>query len=306
MEANATHVAVLMAVKNGSVYLPEQIDSIINQQDCQITLFISDDCSSDGSMELLQQYEKNVSNIKLLPKTDAMGSAALNFYRLIVDVKTDDFDYIAFSDQDDIWLPNKLSRHIQLAREHSADGVSSNVTAFWPNGRKQLLNKAQPQRELDYLFESAGPGCTFLMTPRLISKVREHLLQENSLAKTVALHDWLTYAICRASGWRWIIDFQSSVHYRQHQSNVLGANVGLHAKWSRILRLKEQWYRSEIIKVTSIINTIAPNSEASKLIAMLENKTGKNRLKLLGILPRARRKTADRWLLAGAILFGLF
>lgn len=306
MEANATHVAVLMAVKNGSVYLPEQIDSIINQQDCQITLFISDDCSSDGSMELLQQYEKNVSNIKLLPKTDAMGSAALNFYRLIVDVKTDDFDYIAFSDQDDIWLPNKLSRHIQLAREHSADGVSSNVTAFWPNGRKQLLNKAQPQRELDYLFESAGPGCTFLMTPRLISKVREHLLQENSLAKTVALHDWLTYAICRASGWRWIIDFQSSVHYRQHQSNVLGANVGLHAKWSRILRLKEQWYRSEIIKVTSIINTIAPNSEASKLIAMLKNKTGKNRLKLLGILPRARRKTADRWLLAGAILFGLF
>ena len=64
------------------------------------------------------------------------------------------------------------------------------------------------------------------MTPWLVSKVREQLLDAHSPAKNVALHDWLTYAVCRAHGKRWVIDDKSSVKYRQHGNNVVGANVG--------------------------------------------------------------------------------
>jgi rhamnosyltransferase len=306
MKTKATHVAVLMAVKNGLSYLPEQIDSILNQQTCQVTLFISDDCSTDGSLEYCQQLAHDYKATNFLPKINPLGSAALNFYRLIVDVNTDGFDYIALSDQDDIWLPEKLSRHIRIAQESGADGVSSNVKAFWPDGRERLLDKAQPQRELDYLFESAGPGCSFLMTPRLISKVREQLLDEKSPAKDTALHDWLIYAICRSHGWQWVIDPLPSVLYRQHHSNVLGANVGIGAKWSRLIKLKQHWYRAEVTKIAIISNTISPQIRVNQLIDLLENSSFLKQLKLIGFVPQARRKAVDRWMLAVAILLRFF
>ncbi|CAG7857560.1 rhamnosyltransferase [biofilm metagenome] len=306
MKTKATHVAVLMAVKNGLAYLQEQIDSILKQQNCRVTLFISDDCSTDGSLEYCRQLAQEDNAITILPKANLFGSAALNFYRLILDVNTDGYDYIALADQDDIWLPDKLNRHIKLAQEHAADGVSSNVTAFWPDGREQLLDKAQPQRELDYLFESAGPGCTFLMTPRLISEVRSQLQDKNSPAKDTSLHDWLIYAICRSHGWRWVIDSMPSVHYRQHHSNVLGANVGISAKWSRLLKLKQHWYRGEVLKIASISYKISTSPKSRQLIYLLINKTIVSQLKLLRYVPHSRRRTFDRLLLAGAILLGVF
>lgn len=306
MKANATHVAVLMAVKNGLAYLPEQIDSILKQKNCEVSLFISDDCSTDGSLAFCQQLAQTNKAIHVLSMTKPLGSAALNFYRMIVDVNADAFDYIALSDQDDLWLPEKLSRHIRFAQESGADGVSSNVTAFWPDGRQRLLDKAQPQRELDYLFQSAGPGCTFLMTPRLISKVQEQLLDKTSPAKDTALHDWLIYAICRSNGWKWVIDPLPSVLYRQHRSNVFGANVGISAKWSRLLKLKQHWYRGEVVKIATIAHKISPKLIVNQLIGFLENKSFINQLKLLGYLQQARRKTLDRLLLAGAIILGIF
>jgi len=120
-----------------------------------------------------------------------------------------------------------------MSKSYGADGVSSNVLAFWPDGKQKLIHKAQPQREFDYLFESAGPGCTFLMTPWLINKVKDLLLDESGVAGHVALHDWLVYAVCRASGKKWVIDKTPSMLYRQHGSNEFGANHGIRAKYAR-------------------------------------------------------------------------
>lgn len=295
-----------MAVKNGLPYLPQQIDSILNQKQCKVSVFISDDLSTDGSGGLLQQYTLTKDNIRVLPTTLASGSAAKNFYRLILEIDISGFDYFAFSDQDDIWYPDKLMRHIQLAREHDADGVSSNVIAFWPDGRECLLQKAQTQRELDFLFESAGPGCTFLMTPWLIGKLREQLLDNNNPAKDAALHDWLTYAVCRGSGRKWIIDGKPSVKYRQHRTNVVGANIGITAKWARLQKLRQRWYRNEVIKIAKVCYKISPKPDVDRLIELLQSKSFYSRLKLLGYLPQTRRKLLDRLLLAGAVLLGLF
>ncbi len=306
MKNDATNVAVLMAVKNGLAYLPAQIDSILNQHGCQVTLFISDDGSTDGSLHCLQQYAKKANNIKLLPKVKPLGSAAKNFYRLITEVETNGFAYVALSDQDDIWLPDKLSRHIKLAQKHHADGISSNVTAFWPDGRERLLDKAQPQRELDYLFESAGPGCTFLMSPWLIGKMREQLLDGVSPAKEIIYHDLLTYSVCRAYGHKWLIDPAPSVKYRQHQSNELGANVGVGAKWLRLLKLRQSCFRDEVIKLAKVSYKVSANPNIRQLIEILKNKNFSSQIRLLLLLPKTRRKTSDRLMLAGAILLGLF
>jgi rhamnosyltransferase len=299
-------VAVFLATFNGASWISEQIESILNQKGVDATVYISDDFSQDETYGYLEKLAKNQSQIKILPQKVRLGSAGKNFYRLIKDVSIVGYDFVAFADQDDIWESDKLIRHIKLARRYGADGVSSNVMSFWPNGRKKLIDKAQPQIELDYLFESAGPGCTFLMTPWLVNKVREQLVDENSLAKEVTLHDWLTYAVCRAYGHKWLIDTVPSVQYRQHQSNVVGANVGFKAKLARLQKLRQGWYRKEVAKIAQVCNRIAPNNATNRLLFLLGSKDCFSQLRLLSYISKARRNLVDRGLLATSIVVGFF
>jgi rhamnosyltransferase len=299
-------IIVLLATCNGVDWIDEQLSSVFKQLEVDVRVFASDDCSDDATNAKLEEIATNEPRLRLLPKMTKQGSAGKNFYRLMQDVDLSDCDYIAFSDQDDIWKADKLIRHVQLAKQYSADGISSNVLAFWPDGSEKLIDKAQPQRELDYLFESAGPGCTFLITPWLVSKVREQLLEDASPAKDVTLHDWLTYAICRAHGHKWVIDSQPSVRYRQHGNNVLGANVGLKAKLARLQKLRHGWYRKEVAKITQVCIGIAPNNETNKLLVLLNSKSYFSQLKLLAYVPKARRSLVDRCLLATSIVLGLF
>jgi rhamnosyltransferase len=299
-------IAVLMASYNGLAWLPEQLDSILNQQNIDVSLYISDDFSQDGSYEYLQQRSAQDGRVQLLPLTNKFGSAGRNFYRLIQDVDVSDYDYIAYADQDDIWDLDKLIRHVKLIQLHRLDGVSSNVMAFWPNGKQKLINKSKPQREFDYLFESAGPGCTFLMTPWLVAKLKYLLTAPFSIAREVALHDWLAYAVCRASGRKWLIDEIPTVQYRQHMSNVLGANSGVSAKINRIKMISEGWYRQEVLKIINVCLTLSSNNSFSHLREYLTNLSFKTRFSLLSFVGEARRSFTDRIFFAISILVGLF
>lgn len=144
------------------------------------------------------------------------------------------------------------------------------------------------------------------MTPWLVNKVREQLMDKGSLASEVALHDWLTYAICRSYGHKWIVDNASSVMYRQHQVNVVGANVGISAKWKRLQKLNDNWYRLEVLKIAKIARSISSHTDVNHLINLLESKNIFTQLKLLTYISESRRKFIDRLLLACAMLIGLF
>ena len=299
-------VAVLMATFNGMHWLQEQLDSILMQADVSVTLFISDDCSDDGSREWLQALAQNEPHIIMLPQVERTYSAGKNFYRLISDVNTDNFDYIAFADQDDIWHTDKLVRHIGLLIQNNAAAVSSNILAFWPDGTERLIVKSQPQRLCDFIFESAGPGCSFLMTPWLINMVRKQLADANSQARFVELHDWLTYAVCRAYGARWIIDPKPSLHYRQHQANVVGANSGLAAKWSRLLKFRQGWYRSEVIKVSHVCASISADPKLTIISNLVADLSILSNYKLILMVGEARRSLIDRLVLALCLLLFIF
>jgi rhamnosyltransferase len=287
-------VAVLMATFNGERWLQPQVDSILAQRNVNVTLYVSDDQSSDGTWELLQAIAVQDDRVRLLKRDLKFGRAGKNFYRLIHELDLQHYDSIAFSDQDDVWEPEKLHLQATALKVHQADGVSSNVEAFWENGRRKLINKAQPQRKLDYLFESAGPGCTFLMTPWLVTKLKETLNDPASLAEDVALHDWLAYAICRTHKRKWHIDNVSTVQYRQHNSNVLGANAGIKAKLARIRKLNSGWYRQEIIKIASICARLSGDQDALIISNSLEMRRYSG---LLPYLSEARRKWTDRMFL---------
>lgn len=302
-------VAVLLASFNGLAWLPSQLKSILNQLEVEVSIFISDDFSQDDSYAYLQGCSLLDPRVHLLPRITKFGSAGKNFYRLIRDVDISGYDYVGYADQDDIWQQDKLISHIMLMQENEVDGVSSNVLAFWNNGKRKLINKSQPQRALDHLFESPGPGCTFLMTPWLVNTVKSLLNNSSSIAREVALHDWLAYAVCRAAGRKWLIDTRPSVQYRQHSHNVLGANSGAKAKLARINKMADGWYRGEVLKVVKVCSEISGQTEIQQLnqiYTCLKHSNLKSRFGLLRFVKEARRSLIDRLFLAFSILASLF
>jgi rhamnosyltransferase len=299
-------IAVLIATYNGKKWLSEQVTSILQQEDVDLTLFVSDDHSTDGTMEFMKQLAESDSRIIVLPQIERMGSAGKNFYRLVCDVEISDFDYVAFADQDDLWNHDKLSRHVNLIQSENAECISSNVMAFWPDGSKRLIRKSQPQRLHDFIFESAGPGCSFLMTPWLVDKLREEIQSTNSPAKNVLMHDWLTYAICRAYQRRWFIDPLPSLMYRQHENNVMGANSGIKAIVNRLRKINDGWYRDEVSKICDVALRISKDPKYIRLSGLIKSRTVLSQVQLIPYVFEGRRNLIDRYVLILCILAFIF
>lgn len=299
-------IAVLMATYNGKQWLSEQVGSILQQVGVDLTLFVSDDHSTDGTLEYLNELAQSDSRVLLLPKRVRMGSAGKNFYRLVCDVDISGFDYVAFADQDDLWNLDKITCHVSLIKAQNAECVSSNVMAFWPDGSQKLIRKSQPQKSHDFIFEAAGPGCSFLMTRWLVTKLRQELQSINNPAKNVVMHDWLTYAICRAYKRKWVIDAAPSLMYRQHANNVIGANSGIKAIVNRLRKINDGWYRGEVTKICDVAVGINPDPKLIKLSGLLKARTLLSQLQLFPYVFQGRRKFVDRVVLGLTIIFFVF
>ncbi len=246
-------VCILLATYNGKNYIINQINSILSQKSVLVDLFISDDFSDDGTFELISDHYGFQNNIFILSRVLRYGSAGKNFFSLIRRVDFSKYDYIAFADQDDVWYPDKLISSIDHLNSSNASGLSSCVTAFWADGKRKFVNKSYPQCNFDYMFESPGPGCTFLLSIRLAEAFKERLLKNISLFDKVFYHDWAIYAFSRNYGFKWIILPISTLDYRQHDDNETGVNFGIYAKISRLKKLIKGWYLIEVISISSAI-----------------------------------------------------
>ncbi len=223
-----------MATYNGYVWIEAQIKSILFQKDVEVTLFISDDYSDDGTYRYLKALCNNYPQIHLLSRYKRFGNAAQNFFHLIRSVNFKSFDYVSLSDQDDVWINDKISRAIVLMKIQNASCYSSDVLAFWDNGKTKTIKKSQAQTEFDYLFESAGPGCTYVLTAQSMAPFKTHISQSKNDVDQVLHHDWLIYAFMRSRQFKWVIDDYLGIHYRQHSSNEMGAHVGFNASLKRV------------------------------------------------------------------------
>jgi rhamnosyltransferase len=229
--------AVCLAAYNGTAFMVEQIESILLQKGVDIHVFISVDQSSDGTEGRLAEWALSESRLTLLTFGQRFGGAGPNFYRLLRDVDLSGFDYLSFADQDDLWRPEKLWRAHSLMTAQNVAGYSSNVTAFWPSGKTWLVKKSQPQRSWDFLFETAGPGCTYVLKTSLALSLQQLVHGADKSLLRVVYHDWLIYAFARANNYSWVIDDWSSLQYRQHANNQIGANMGWRSFWLRVRKM---------------------------------------------------------------------
>jgi len=252
-------IAVLLAAYNGMLWIEEQIDSINSQIEVDIDLFISVDLSTDGTYKWCQDLARNNSCIKVLPYEERFGGAAKNFFRLIRDVDFSAYDYVALADQDDIWLPNKLIHAVETIKSKKVCALSSDVVAFFQDGRELLIKKSNPQKQFDHFFESAGPGCTFVIKSKALQQFKEFLILNWDKVNSITFHDWIIYAYFREHDLSWCIDAKPLMRYRRHESNVIGPNSGLDAYKKRLSMVKSNWYRKQ---VTSIHRLVDPDNQS--------------------------------------------
>lgn len=117
MELRDQSIAVVMSSYNGASYITEQLDSVLTQNIPNLSVIVRDDGSTDGTVQILQQYARR-GDIRLICGENE--GYVKSFFDVLA--AAGDFDYYCFADQDDIWLPDKVSSAIELIQESSASG----------------------------------------------------------------------------------------------------------------------------------------------------------------------------------------
>lgn len=240
-------VLIILASYNGVRYIEEQIDSILKQNGVDSSLFIFDDGSSDGTLDLVNSIKMNKS-IEFIENSSPTGSAANNFFNALQsfdDSLLDMYDYIAFADQDDIWLSDKLKVATERLQSVKADLYMSNLI-LWEekNNKRTIVNKSYPQKKYDYLFEGGSAGCTYVFTTFFGKKLKERLKVINYKEWQFFSHDWFVYFFARRDHYKVFIDEHAYILYRVHDTNVHGQlnKFSLYAIRERLKLIKEGWY----------------------------------------------------------------
>lgn len=286
-------IAVLLAAYNGMRWIEQQINSIMNQSGVDISLYISVDSSTDGTEEYVKNLSSQYSNVYMLSYGERYGGAAPNFFRLINEVSFDSYEYVAFSDQDDIWLEEKLLRAFSIIKKYGCDAYSSDVIAFWPDGKETLVKKSYPQTKYDHFFEAGGPGCSYLLKSSVVNDFKSFYKSRKEEVANIELHDWFLYAYCRARGCSWYIDSKPMMLYRQHENNQVGTNTGMKAFRARIKLMKSGWYKNQV----NLIVRLVSKKDSSLFLS---------RYFLIKNWNQLRRKPLEKIALLCFILFGLF
>ena len=300
----AQRVAILMATFNGADWVGEQIQSLLAQTHQNWHLFVSDDGSNDSTIEIIRNMLLP-DRVTVLPSSGiSTGSPAANFLNALCRLDFNVFDYLALADQDDIWAPKKLELALHKLRKFNAEGYSSNLIAFNDYTKcAWYIDKSKSITELDYMFQGASAGCTYVLTRSAVEILLKRITPHVENLPNSCSHDWLIYAICRSHGLVWHMDPQSFVFYRQHKSNSYGA---LHS-WAglkvRLRLIRNGWYRDNVLWLRNFLLGTTDEQEVFLSIARLSTR---DRFFLAINSRRFRRKKHDRWLLAFSFLVGWF
>ena len=212
-------IDILMATYNGEKYLVEQLDSIINQTYHNWNLLIRDDNSTDKTLEIIQNYHKKDKRIKILKDNKGNIGIVGNFEELL---KSSESEFIMFSDQDDIWVENKLDMYLKMIEKIKNKGfmIHSDAILFDKNKSNILedtfISKKAINRGLENVFFNYFvQGATILIS----KEIKNFILP---FPKEVYLHDRYIHLISELFFERIFVN-KALIYYRQHGDNQIGA-----------------------------------------------------------------------------------
>ena len=247
MEISGKSIQVLLATYNGAEFLEEFLLSLLRQELVTIHLLVSDDGSTDESLNLLKKYKNEFASFNLL-RGPGLGPKQ-NFEFLISKC---DGPFIALADQDDIWHPNHLINSINRINHLSpVPALSfSAVTEFYneKRGEKVWPNEINIDHFENIFLENLARGCTVVMNYELVQIVRRTSLN------AAIMHDWWLLLIARSCG---VVKYSElpEIRYRQHGGNFIGTRKGKLTRareFLYVLRNERSWLPAEQLKSLEI------------------------------------------------------
>lgn len=273
-----SNITVLLSTYNGEKYLPEQLDSILKQQNVKVRLLVRDDGSGDSTCSILDTWSKKMD---LSWYTGTNLKPAKSFLDLLQ--HAGDSPYYAFSDQDDYWMPDKLITAIEALSEYEK------VPALYFS-QTQLADKdlvkidsviINPYLTLGeaLVYQFIG-GCTMVMN----AKLRDIIIRHKP--SYVPMHDVWIYNVALAIGAKVVFDPQPHMLYRQHGGNVIGQKKNDPKEWKeRITSFVKGNHNSRSDFAREVYNAyqkLMPDNNLALLSFFLAGKNNiRKRLKLL-------------------------
>ena len=288
MSQKQTRVCVLLAIHNGARFLPQQLESLRNQDTVPHHIIVGDDGSLDGSLKIIKDAFKDWDDCKLTIVEGPRQGSAANFLSLFEHVDTDS-DFVALCDQDDVWLEGKLSAATERLSTSSCPSEPALYgSATWVCGPDLHRRKKSKKISVDLGFQHAlvenyAGGNTMVMNRSAIDLVRKSL----HLKSKVLVHDWWIYQLVTGAGGRAFYDAQPSTLYRQHDSNLIGDNGGWKGRINRLQRLArgdyKRWTEANLSVLRELSHLLTPTNatSVSDIVARRESFLWKR----LGIIP---------------------
>lgn len=214
-----------MSTYNGEKYLQSQLESIFAQNiDCDVDVIVRDDGSSDNTTSILNEY--SMLNMLKWYRGENIGPA-LSFMELLDNCG--EYDYYAFADQDDFWLPDKLQKAKNSLMDIEIPGVYfSNAMIVDEQLRPVGRNVYKRCPKLDfYTLSIAGGilGCTMVMNKKMVN-----IIKKKKVHKNVIMHDFFVAQLCTSIDCILKYDNAPTLLYRQHGNNEVGVSYSVYSK----------------------------------------------------------------------------
>lgn len=268
MSVDNSKIAILLCTYNGGRFLEQQLASFVSQTNSNWDLWVSDDGSSDNTLELLRSFQGKIGSDRVHIQSGPREGFARNFFSLIERVP-DSYQFYAFSDQDDVWFDDKLSRAVMsmIESKERYDMYCSRSQLIDEDGKvigtTRLLRR--PPSFRNALVENISCGNTIVITNDV-----KTALQRETKFQSIPFHDWWVYLFVTATGRKVLFDPQCSIGYRQHGKNAVGLPHGVLGFVDRMSRLLAGNFKSAVQSNLAAIEAMPPyvlHPDAAQVLA---------------------------------------
>jgi len=231
----SVRVAILLSTYNGASFLQAQLDSLAGQTLQGWTLYWRDDGSGDGTVAVMQGFMAGLGAGRCVAVAGPPGriGPTSSFMALLRAAAAADPDVIAFADQDDVWLPEKLAAGVAALAEEAGPALYCSRQILVDHALRRIGESAPLRQAPGFptaLTQNIATGCTVQINRAAIRLVAD------SEPPPSSLHDWWSYLVVAAAGGRLIADPTPTVLYRQHGGNLVGAPPGMRRRAVAALR----------------------------------------------------------------------